>query len=97
MENNYTTRSSNFTSQFFFSHLITCEFGIRSIATNQVEKMSCGVQWLMNHLPSHKNNYIFIYFGMPLKMDDIKVFFIFIQININHEYNKLHMQLQITL
>jgi hypothetical protein len=35
-------------------------------------------------------NYIFIYFGMPLKMDDINVFFI--QIDISHKY-KLHMQL----
>ncbi len=34
-----------------------------------------------------QKHYIFIYFGMPFKMDDIKVFFIFIfiQININHE------------
>jgi hypothetical protein len=41
---------------------------------------------------------IFIYFGMPLKMDDISVFFIFIfiQIDIGHKY-KLHMQLQTTL
>jgi hypothetical protein len=39
-----------------------------------------------------QKNYIFIYFGMPLKMDDINVFFIFnfIQIDINHKY-KLHM------
>jgi hypothetical protein len=33
---------------------------------------------------------------MPLKMDDIGVFFIFIQININHKY-KLHMQLRTIL
>jgi hypothetical protein len=34
---------------------------------------------------------------MPLKMNDINVFFIliFIQIDINHKY-KLHMQLQTT-
>jgi len=40
-----------------------------------------------------QNNYIFIYFGMTLKMDDINVFFIFIfiQIDISHKY-KLHMQ-----
>jgi hypothetical protein len=40
----------------------------------------------------------FIYFGMPLKMDNISVFFnfIFIQINISYKY-KLHMQLQTTL
>jgi hypothetical protein len=52
----------------------------------------------MNHLLSHKNNYIFIYFGMPLKMYDINVFFIFIfiQIDISHKY-KLHMQLQTIL
>jgi hypothetical protein len=68
------------------------------IIANQVEKMPYGVQWPMNHLPSHRNNYIFIYFGMPLKMDDINVFFIFIfiQIDINHKY-KLHMQLQTDL
>jgi len=42
--------------------------------------------------------YIFIYFGMPLKMDDISVFsiFIFIQMDISHKY-KLCMQLQTTL
>jgi hypothetical protein len=50
----------------------------------------------MNHLPSRKKNYIFIYFGMSLKMNDISVFFIFIQIDIRHKY-KLHMQLQIIL
>jgi len=33
---------------------------------------------------------------MPLKMDCISVFFIFIQINISHKY-KLHMQLQTIL
>jgi hypothetical protein len=43
----------------------------------------------MNHLPSYRNNYIFIYFGMSLKMDDINVFFIliFIQIDINANIN----------
>ncbi len=68
------------------------------VVANQVEKMPHGVQWRLNHLSNHKNNYIFIYFGMPLKMDDISVFFIFIfiQINISCEY-KLHMQLQTTL
>jgi hypothetical protein len=66
--------------------------------TNQVEKMRHGVEWPMNHLPSHRNNANFIYFGMPLKMDDINVVFIFnfIQIDISHKY-KLHMQLQTTL
>jgi len=51
----------------------------------------------MNHIPSHKNNYIFIYFEMPLKIDDINPFFIFtfIQINISHK-SYLHMQLQTT-
>jgi hypothetical protein len=50
----------------------------------------------MNHLLNHKNNYIFIYFGMPL--NGISVFFIFIliQMNISCKY-KLHMQLQIIL
>jgi hypothetical protein len=45
-----------------------------------------------------QNNYIFIYFGMPLKLDDIRVFFIFIfiQIDISCKY-KLDMQLQTTL
>ncbi len=68
------------------------------IVANQVEKMPHGVQKPMNHFPSHRNIYIFIYFGMPLKMDDIRVFFIFIfiQIDINYNY-KLHMQLQTTL
>jgi hypothetical protein len=35
-------------------------------------------------------------FWDAIKMDDISVFFIFIQININHKY-KLHMQLQTIL
>jgi len=45
-----------------------------------------------------QKNYMFIYFGMPLKLDDINVFFIFIftQIDISCKY-KLHMQLQTTL
>jgi hypothetical protein len=77
-----------------FTHLITCTFAhFRFIITNQVEKMSHGVQWLMNHFPNHRNNYIFNYFGVSLKMDDISVFFIFIQINISHK-SKSHMQLQ---
>jgi len=48
----------------------------------------------MNNLPSRKNNYVLIYYGVPLKMDDINVFFIliFIQIDISRKY-KLHMQL----
>ncbi len=46
--------------------------------------MPCGIQWPLNHLPSRKKNYIFIYFGMPLKMDDIGVFFIFIFIQITY-------------
>jgi hypothetical protein len=48
----------------------------------------------MNHLSSHKNNNNFIYFGMPLKKDNMSVFFIFnfIQIDVIHKY-KLHMQL----
>jgi hypothetical protein len=52
----------------------------------------------MNYIPSHKNNCIFIYFVIPLKMDDINVFFIFIfiQFDISFKY-KLHMQLQTTL
>jgi len=58
--------------------------------------MPHGIQWPLNYFPSYKNNYIFIYFGMPPKMDDINVFFIFIQIDINCKY-KLHMQLQTTL
>jgi hypothetical protein len=47
---------------------------------------------------SHKNNWIFTYFGMSLKKDDKNVFFIFIfiQIDISHKY-KLHMQLQTIL
>ncbi len=49
---------------------------LRFIFSNQVEKMPQCVRWPMNHLQSHKNNYIFIYFGMPLKMDDINVFLI---------------------
>ncbi len=44
------------------------------IITNQVEKMSHDIHWPMNHLISHENNYIFIYFGMPLKMGDINSF-----------------------
>jgi hypothetical protein len=48
----------------------------------------------MNHFLNHKNNYILIYFGMPLKMDNTSVFFIFIFIQIDVSYNrKLHMQL----
>ncbi len=68
------------------------------IVANQDEKMSRGVQWPMNHLPSHKNNYIFIYFEMPIKMDNKNVLFIFmsIQMNISGNY-ELHMQLQTTL
>jgi len=42
------------------------------------------------HLPSQKTNYTFIDFGVALKMDNINVFFIFIQVDINHKY-KLHM------
>jgi hypothetical protein len=55
------------------------------IVVDEVEKMPCGVQWPMNHLPSHKNNSIFNFWGMPLKMNDISVFviFIFIQIDIS--------------
>ncbi len=55
------------------------------IIVNEVEKMPRGVQWPMNHLPNRRNNYIFIFWGMPLKMNDINVFviFIFIQINIS--------------
>ncbi len=49
---------------------------LRFIFANQVEKMPHSIRWLMNHLQSCKNNYIFIYFGMPLKMDDINVFVI---------------------
>jgi hypothetical protein len=56
---------------------------LKFIVTNQVEKVSRDIQWALNYLPSCKNNYIFIYFGMPLKMDDINVFFIFIFIQIN--------------
>jgi len=54
--------------------------------------MPHGIQWPLNHLSSRKNSYIFIYFGMPLKMDDINVFiiFMFIQIDIKHKY-KLHI------
>jgi hypothetical protein len=61
------------------------------IVANQVEKMPHGVQWPMHDLPNCKNNYIFIYFGMSIKIDNINVIFIFIfvQINTNHEY-KLH-------
>jgi hypothetical protein len=68
------------------------------IVVNQVEKMPCGLQWPLNLFLSCKNNYAFIYFGMPLKMDDINVFFIFIfiQIDISHKYN-FHMQLQTIL
>jgi len=69
---------------------------LKFIVTNQLEKMPCGIQWPLNHLPSHKNKYIFIFFGMPLKVDDISAFFIFIQIDISCKY-KLHMQLQTTL
>jgi hypothetical protein len=48
----------------------------------------------MDHLLSHKNNYILIYFGMPLEMDNTNVFFIFIFIQIYTSCNyKLHMQL----
>jgi len=36
--------------------------------------MSRDVQWPMNHFLNHKNNHIFIYFGMPPKMHDIKYF-----------------------
>jgi hypothetical protein len=41
----------------------------------------------MNHVQSHKNNYIFIYFETPLEIDDISSFFIFtiIQTNISHK------------
>jgi hypothetical protein len=46
----------------------------------------------MNHLLSCKN-YIFMYFGMPLKKDDINVLFIFIQIDISCKF-KSHIQLQ---
>jgi hypothetical protein len=52
----------------------------------------------MNYLLYQINEYIFIYFGMPLKINDINVFFIFlfIQMNSSHKY-KLHMQLQTIL
>jgi len=41
----------------------------------------------MNHAQRHKNNYIFIYFEMPLEIDDISSFFIFpiIQTDIGHK------------
>ncbi len=68
------------------------------IVTNQVEKMPHGFQWSMIQFPNYRDNYIFIYFGMPLKMNDISVLFIFIfiQINISHK-SKSHMHLQTTL
>jgi len=52
---------------FFFKHLITCAFVTKINSPNEIEKILCDVQWLMNHLQNHINNYIFIYFGMPLK------------------------------
>ncbi len=78
---------------FTFNYMCICKY-VRFVVANQIENMPCGIQWPMIHLPSHKMNYIFIYFVMPLKMDDINLFFIFIftQINISHKY-KLHMQL----
>ncbi len=68
------------------------------IVASQLEKIPCGVQWPMNYLLYQINEYIFIYFGMPLKINDINVFFIFlfIQMNSSHKY-KLHMQLQTIL
>jgi hypothetical protein len=63
---------------------------------NQVEKIPPNVQWHVNHLPKSQKNYIFINFGMPLKMDDINVLFIFIQIHISCK-SKSYMQLQTTL
>ncbi len=80
----------------FFTFKLHAHLQLGFIVANQVEKMPCGVQFgLRNHLPNGRNNYIFIYFGMPLKMDDMSVLFIFIfiQIDINHKF-KLHMQLQ---
>jgi hypothetical protein len=43
--------------------------------------------WSMIHIPSRKNNYIFIYFEMPLQIDDINplLIFSFIQIDISHK------------
>ncbi len=98
-ENNYITKSSNFIGQLLFFHIwLHVHLRLKFIVTNQVDRMPRGIQWPLNHLRSHKNNYIFIYFGMPLKIDDINIFFIFIffQIDINCKY-KLHMQLQTTL
>jgi hypothetical protein len=67
---------------------------------------SCKSSWkdatwcLIAYEPPFKlqKKYIFTYFGMPLKMDDICVFFIFIfiQIDINQK-SKSRMQLQTTL
>ncbi len=64
---------------------------LKYIVANQNEKTPHGVQWPINYLLSHKK-YILIYYGMPLKMDDINTFFIFIffQINISCKY-KLHI------
>jgi hypothetical protein len=50
------------------------------------------------NVPIRKNTYIFIYFGMPFKMDDINVFFIFIfiKMEISCKY-MLHLQSQTIL
>jgi hypothetical protein len=70
---------------------------LKFIVVNKVEKLPHDIQWPMNHLPNHKNNYIFIYFGMLVKMNDINILIIFsfIQIDISCKF-KLHIQLQTT-
>ncbi len=94
-EKNQAIKSNNFIGQFHFFHIqLHVHLQLRFIIANQVEKMSHGVQWPMNHNSNHIKNYIFIYFGIPPKMNDINV--LFIQIDISHKF-KLHMQLQIIL
>ncbi len=65
-ENNQTTKFNNFINQFFFHIQLHAHLQLKFIIANQVEKISRGVPWPMNNLPSCKN-YIFIYFGMSLK------------------------------
>ncbi len=61
-------------ANFFFSHLITCTFAtsIYSCKSSWKDATWCPIAY-EPPFKLHKN-YIFIYFGMPLKKDDICVF-----------------------
>jgi hypothetical protein len=77
-----------------FLHLITCTFAIRIYSHKSSWKDATWYPMAYEPFTKLQKNYIFIYFGMPLKMDDINVLFIFIFIQIDiSPKEQLHMQL----